>query len=123
IFLGPILHGQYPADLLDDLRHITDWSFIADGDEKAINAPIDILGVNYYTPTRVTAATPELRAAVSGRWVNDPHASDGPTPFPGTDLAMSVPQEGPYTAMGWRIEPASLTELLLRVHREHPGLP
>ncbi len=123
IFLGPMLHGQYPADLLDDLRHITDWSFIADGDEQAINAPIDVLGVNYYTPTRVTAATPELRAAVSGRWVNDPHASDGPTPFPGTDRAMSVPQEGPYTAMGWRIEPTSLTELLLRVHREHPGLP
>ena len=25
--------------------------------------------------------------------------------------------------MGWRIEPASLTELLLRVHRDYPGLP
>ena len=60
---------------------------------------------------------------MSGRWVNDPHSAEGPTPFPGTDLAMSMPQEGPYTAMGWRIEPTSLTELLQRVHREHPGLP
>jgi beta-glucosidase len=123
VFLGPMLSGRYPADLLDDLRHITDWSFIADGDEKVINAPIDVLGVNYYTPTRVAAATPELVSALSGTWVNDPHASDGPTPFPGTDLALSVPQDGPYTDMHWRIEPTSLTELLQRVHREHPGLP
>ena len=34
-----------------------------------------------------------------------------------------MPQEGPYTAMGWRIEPGSLTELLLRVHRDYPGIP
>src|SRR3954447_1729233 len=48
IFLGPMLQGQYPSDLLADLRHITDWDFIADGDEKLINVPIDVLGVNYY---------------------------------------------------------------------------
>ena len=29
IFLDPMLRGRYPTDLLDDLRHITDWSFIA----------------------------------------------------------------------------------------------
>jgi beta-glucosidase len=34
-----------------------------------------------------------------------------------------MPQDGPYTAMGWRIEPQSLTELLVRVHRDVPGVP
>jgi beta-glucosidase len=123
IFLEPVLRGRYPEELLDDLRHITDWSFIRDGDTAAINQPPDVLGVNYYSPTLVTAATPELRAQAVGRWVNDPQSADGPTPYPGTDLAFSVPQEGPYTAMGWRIEPGSLTELLMRVHRDYPGVP
>jgi beta-glucosidase len=123
IFLGPILDGRYPDDLLDDLRHLTDWSFVKQGDETTIAAPIDVLGVNYYSPTRVAAATDELRAAVGGRWVNDPQSTDGPSPYPGTDRAFSVPQEGPYTAMGWRIDPESFTELLVRVHAEHPDLP
>jgi beta-glucosidase len=122
IFLEPVLRGRYPKDLLDDLTHITDWSFIQDGDLATINAPIDVLGVNYYSPTKVTAATPELLAALDSHWVNDPMSADQPSPFPGTDLAFAVPQEGPYTAMGWRIEPGSLTELLLRVHQDYPGV-
>ncbi len=123
IFTEPVLRGHYPQDLLADLRHITDWSFIHDGDAATCNAPIDVLGVNYYSPTLVAAATPEIRAQADGRWVNDPMSADGPTPFPGTDLAYSMPQAGPYTAMGWRIEPGSLTELLLRVHADYPDVP
>jgi beta-glucosidase len=123
IFLDPVLRGTYPQDLLDDLRHITDWAFIRDGDTALTNPPIDVLGVNYYSPTLVAAATPELARQASGRRVNDPQSTDGPTPYPGTDLAFSVPQPGPYTAMHWRIHPPSFTELLMRVHRDHPGVP
>jgi beta-glucosidase len=123
IFLEPVLRGRYPQDLLDDLQHITDWSFIQDGDTAITNAPVDVLGINYYSPTRVTAATPELRAQAGRRWVNDPMSADGASPFPGTDLAFAVPQEGPYTDMGWRIEPESLSELLLNVHSEYPDTP
>jgi len=105
-----------------DLAHLSDWSFVQDGDLAAIAVPIDMLGINYYFPTLVAAATTQLReqSAANG---NDPHATAGPAAFPGTDLAFAVPQDGPYTAMGWPIEPASLTELLLRVHRDYPGMP
>jgi beta-glucosidase len=123
VFLGPMLQGEYPADVLEDLRHITDWSFVRDGDTKLINVPLEILGINYYSPARVAAATPELLAQLGGRWTNDPMGTDGPSSYPGTDLAVSVPQDGPYTAMHWRIEPGSLTELLERVHRDHPDMP
>ncbi len=123
IFLEPMLRGRYPDDLLADLRHVTDWSFIQDGDTAAIGRPIDVLGVNYYSPTLVAAATPELAAQVTTRWVNDPQSAPGPSPYPGTDLAFSVPQDGPYTAMGWRIDPPSFTELLVRVHRDYPEIP
>lgn len=122
IFLDPVLRGRYPDDLVADLRHITDWSFVQASDLSAIAAPIDALGVNYYFPTLVAATTAQLREQSTAN-ENDPHGTAGPAPFPGTDLAFAVPQAGPYTAMGWRIEPASLTELLLRVHRDYPAMP
>ncbi|MDT4958452.1 MAG: beta-glucosidase [Pseudonocardiales bacterium] len=122
IFLEPVLRGRYPEDLLADLAHLTDWSFIQDGDVDAIAAPIDVLGINYYFPTLVAAATAQLREQSAAN-ANDPHGTAGPAPVPGTDLAFAVPQAGPYTAMGWPIEPASLTELLLRVHVDYPEMP
>ena len=36
---------------------------------------------------------------------------------------MSVPQPGPYTALGWRIAPEGLTRLLLDVHESYPDVP
>ena len=49
-----------------------------------------MLGVNLYTPDRVAAASTPPPA--------------GETPFECTDQVLAVPQEGPYTDMGWRIE-------------------
>ncbi|HEY7047073.1 MAG TPA: beta-glucosidase [Jatrophihabitantaceae bacterium] len=123
VFLEPMLRGRYPDDILAEMSPVTDWAFVRDGDLQTISAPIDILGVNYYAPSLVTAATPELAAQLSGRWVNDPQGAPGPTVWPGTELAYSVPQPGPYTAMNWRIEPAGLTELLVRLHRDYPDTP
>ena len=123
VFLDPILLGRYPADLIEDTRPVTDWGFVRDGDVAAISAPIDVLGVNYYTPTLVEAATPERRAEIDGRWSNDPVGGTGPSAYPGTDLALVLPQPGPHTAMQWRIEPSSFTELLMRVRRDYPAVP
>jgi beta-glucosidase len=119
IFLDPMLRGTYPQDVLDDLRHITDFAFIRDGDPALINAPLDVLGINYYFPTLV-AGTSSGYAPAEGATRYD---WNDVAPYPGTDLAYQIPQEGPYTAMGWRIEAPSLTELLLRVHRDYPEIP
>jgi beta-glucosidase len=88
-----------------------------------ISAPLDVLGINYYTPTTVTAASPDLQAGAAGRRAHGPEAGDGATSVPGTDRAFTVPDQGPRTAMGWVIEPSTLTELLLRVHRDYPYIP
>jgi beta-glucosidase len=104
IFLDPVLRGSYPDDLLDGTRHLTDWSFVEAGDLEVINAPIDVLGVNFYNPTRIAAP-------VAGE----------PT-WPGTDRARAVDIPGPKTVMGWPIVPSALTDLLLRVHRDY-GVP
>jgi beta-glucosidase len=123
IFLEPILDGRYPKDLLDDTAHVTDWSFVQDGDLAAINQRPDVLGVNYYSPSLVAALDDTMRGKLTKRWTNDPMGADEPSRYPGTDLAYSVPQAGPYTDMGWRIEPGSLTELLVRIATDYPGLP
>ena len=122
IFLDPLARGRYPADVVEDLRHITDFSFVRDGDLAVIAAPIDAVGVNYYQPARVAAAPPGA-ATGAARWLNDPHSAAETAEWPGTDLAVAVPQDGPYTAMRWRIEPEGFTELLLRLSRDYPGVP
>ncbi|MEV0401177.1 GH1 family beta-glucosidase [Actinoallomurus sp. NPDC050550] len=118
VFLGPMLDGAYPADLLDDTRELTDWSFVKDGDEATSKAPLEVLGVNYYSPTLVRRWD-----GVSSRDTADGHGDGTASPWVGCDDIDFVRQPGPYTEMGWPIDATGLTELLLRVHRDHPGVP
>ena len=117
-FLGPLLDGAYPADLLAGAAHVTDWSFVRDGDLAAINVPLDILGVNYYAPMRVRHFSGE-----GERVLADGHGDSAASPWVGVDDIEFVQQPGPYTAMGWNIEPAGLTELLLSLHATYPDQP
>ncbi|MFI6332550.1 GH1 family beta-glucosidase [Micromonospora chersina] len=117
-FLGPMLDGAYPADLLADTAKVTDWSFVRDGDERTAAVPLDVLGVNYYSSTLVRAWD-----GVSPRSDADGHGASTHSPWVGADDVDFLPQPGPHTAMGWNIDPGGMTELLLRLHREHPGQP
>ncbi|NDL59922.1 GH1 family beta-glucosidase [Phytoactinopolyspora mesophila] len=117
-FLGPLLDGRYPADLWEDTAHVTDWSFVRDGDTATIQIPLDVLGVNYYSTNLVR------------RWdgTGDPGAADGHgnaagSPWVGASDVEFVRPPGPYTAMGWNIDASGMTELLVRIHREYPDLP
>jgi beta-glucosidase len=103
IFLDPMLRGCYPDALLEGTAHLTDWSFVRDGDLAEIQAPLDFLGVNYYSPGMVTSRP-------------------GTTPWPGTDRAWRHDMDAPQTIMGWAIQPSALTDLLVRTHQEF-GLP
>ncbi|SOD75157.1 beta-glucosidase [Jatrophihabitans sp. GAS493] len=122
IFLDPILRGAYPQELYADTADVTDWSFVQATDLYNINKHPDLLGVNYYTPALIAALGPQEAAQITKRWTNDPQGADEPSIWPGSHRAYSVPQAGPYTDMGWRIEPEAFTELLLRVHRDYPGV-
>ena len=117
-FTGPMLRGAYPADLFEDTKRITDWSFVRPGDLETIHQEIDILGVNYYSTSlvRVWGGEGEREHA-------DGHKAVGASPWPGADDIEFLPQPGPYTEMGWNIEPSGLEELLLKVHTEFPDQP
>lgn len=92
-YLDPLFHGRYPADVLEDLG--ADAPRIAPGDMADIAAPLDFLGLNYYSRNVVAADGPP-RAGTSGL---------------------------PLTDMGWEVYPQGLTELLVRLHRDWPVPP
>ena len=100
-FLDPVLRGGYPADLVELYEErVGPLEFVLQGDLEEIAAPIDFLGVNFYQPAVVR-----------------PSSADGP-------LAVEqVPWDGPRTAMGWTVEPSSLTALLLRLKRDYGDVP
>ncbi|MFJ4968743.1 GH1 family beta-glucosidase [Streptomyces sp. NPDC088755] len=120
IFTGPMLRGAYPADLLTDTDRIVNWrELVRDGDLAAIAAPIDVLGVNYYTPTIVS--TP---ADGAGDTRDDGHGSSDQSPWPGSEhVAFHLAEGKPRTAMNWSVDPNGLYALLMDVARENPGLP
>jgi beta-glucosidase len=118
IFLGPMLEGSYPEDLRADTAEFTDWSFVHDSDEKLIAVPLDVLGVNYYSTTLVRTWD-----GVSPRSDADGHKPSTNTPWIGSPGVEFVQQPGPYTAMGWNIDPSGMIELLLGLHRDYPGQP
>jgi len=92
-FLSGLFHGRYPDLVLEGLEpHLPKgWQ----DDFPTIRAPLDWLGVNYYTCTR-------------SRW------SDGQWP----NIALA---EGdlPRTDMGWEIRPESLHRILSMVRDEY----
>ncbi len=117
-FLGPLLDGEYPPDVLVDTASVTDWGFVQDGDLEAIRVRIDALGINYYSTVTVRGA-PE-RSGVGGA---DAHGAGAASPWPGLSGIEFVEQPGPYTQMGWNIDPTAFTELLVAVGRRYPALP
>lgn len=61
IFLDPLLKGKYPADVLQDWGPLVEEDLIQDGDNAVIAAPLDFLGINYYSRHVVAARTPDDR--------------------------------------------------------------
>jgi beta-glucosidase len=106
-FLDPLLLGRYPEEMAAAYGPLA-AGIVRDGDLDAIRAPIDFLGINYYFRTHVAAAQPV------------PDAAD---PLDLLPYRPVVPEGLPVTAMGWPVEPDGLRDFLLRLARDHPGLP
>jgi beta-glucosidase len=87
-FLDPVLGRGYPADMLE--RYAEILPPIADGDLETIAAPLDFLGINYYTRNVVRAGVGEV-------------ATEG----------------AEHTDMGWEVYPDGLRDLLVRLHAEY----
>jgi beta-glucosidase len=102
-FLDPLFGRGYPRDMLDDHARCgilpRGMEAVRPGDLEAIAAPLDLLGINYYTRDIVrSTAISEAENAPRTLW-----------PPPAEEL----------TQMGWEVWPEGLSRLLLRVHREY----
>ncbi|WP_214415217.1 GH1 family beta-glucosidase [Sphaerisporangium fuscum] len=103
-FLDPALRGRYPAPLLRIVDRVAGLDHIRDGDLAAINQPIDLLGINYYSPCVVRSGP--------GRPANPA--------YPGSEDIEFAGAHAPTTASGWPIVPTGLTQLMGRLTRDHP---
>jgi beta-glucosidase len=92
-FLEPVLGLGYPADMLEHYRAIL--PAIEEGDLDTIGAPLDFLGVNYYSRAVVRAGTD-----------------------PGAPVQLDVPGVE-RTQMGWEVYPEGLKDLLVRMQRDY----
>ncbi len=94
-YLDPLFRGAYPADLMQFYGE--NLPNIQPGDLETIAAPLDFLGINYYSRAVIEAgSSPEM-------------------PFAG------VHPEGEYTAMDWEVYPRALYTLLKRLDADyHP---
>ena len=87
-FLDSVLRGEYPADMLE--RYASILPTIEDGDMQTIAAPLDFLGVNYYTRT-ILRADPVRREARSRRPGRGAAHDDGLGGLSGRPLRASRP--------------------------------
>lgn len=94
-FISALFRGEYPAEALEGLaEHLPQgWQ----DDFTTIQAPLDWLGVNYYTCKRIAPAP--------GPW---PALTEHPGPLP-------------KTATGWEICPEGLHHFLTRIARDYTG--
>jgi beta-glucosidase len=104
-FLDPLFGRGYPTDGVADRRtwgHLPaegPLPFVEPGDMDAIAAPIDYLGVNYYS-RGVIRSSAVAEADNAPRTVHVAPASE-------------------HTDMGWEVYPKALTGLLTRLHQDY----
>ncbi len=116
-FLDPLYHGRYPDDVRCDLAGISELTFVRDDDLSTIAAPLDFLGVNYYSPAWVAGSPHGIDTA-------ELEPDDGaPTPFVGCSDVTMLQGTTNRTAQDWAVDPSGLTELLVRLAVDYPGVP
>lgn len=100
LFLGPMLDGSYPVDLIAATRHLTDWSFVHEGDLTLTRQRLDVLGVSH----RTTSVVQPGAGVVPGR----------PSPWVGAERVSVVAMEA---------DPGGLRDVLTALGFVYPDLP
>jgi beta-glucosidase len=93
-FLDPLAGRGYPQDIVE--YYAGDMGFNQANDLQMMSAPLDFLGINYYS--RFIARAQDI-------------------PEEENQAVTVVP--GPQTGMGWEVYPQGLTDLLERLHKEY----
>ena len=105
-FITPALRGHYPEGVLPVEKQATALGY-REGDDRLMRAPLDFMGLNYYSPwivkhSSAADSAPDLNT--SGQWA-------------------TAPGRTPKTDIGWDILPQGFYEILIRMRREVGPLP
>lgn len=120
-FLDPIYRGEYPADIIEDIRAVDADAMaqfeaaIYDGDLETIAQKIDTQGVNYYHGDFLAGEAP-ADSPVSGGPATERETR---SPYPSNHGIHSVERGLARTAQNWEVQPEGLTRLLQRVWTEY----
>ena len=102
VFADPVLTGTYPDLTAFGLEA---FHVVEPGDLETIAAPLDFYGVNFYSPTRVAAASAGSEFAAVG------------VPFEPVDF------DGvPVTGFGWPIVPSAFADVLVGLQDDYGDL-
>ena len=111
-WVGGVQNGEYPATLLAAYGDLVD-GVILPGDMDLVRCENEFLGVNYYRDEFVASARPE----------DLPLRDRAYMPFD-QRANLSLPERftGKLTDIGWPVTPHGIKDLVLRIHREWPGV-
>ncbi|WP_136482915.1 GH1 family beta-glucosidase [Vibrio sp. H11] len=95
-FIDPVLKGEYPRLVVE--KESAYMPMILQGDLEIMSAPVDYIGINYYTRNVVR--------------FNDQG-----------DIETVKQSQNEHTYIDWEIYPQGLTDLLVRLKERYPNLP
>ena len=112
LFLDLLAGRGVPSDLVTSCAEACDFSFVREGDDAVMAAPIDWLGENYYSVMRVAPPGGPEVASVG----QDLDA------FPCAPPLRFAPRP-PLTDMGWEVVPEGMLLALRQAADALPGVP
>ncbi|TMX34582.1 GH1 family beta-glucosidase [Vibrio parahaemolyticus] len=95
-FMDPVLKGEYPSLVVE--KQQANMPMILEGDLEIMSAPVDYIGINYYT--RSVARFNEHN-----------------------EIETIKPEGAEFTHIGWEIYPQGLTDLLVRIDQRYDNVP
>ncbi|NCT89363.1 beta-glucosidase [Cellulomonas sp. APG4] len=118
VFAEPLFRGTYPQAAVDAFASAGAELPVHDGDLEIIAAPLDFLGINYYTGHLVTGHSPEAADRLTATAPVERVTSN---PNVGVDDVVTLSRSLPRTAMDWEVQPEGLRRVLERVQRDWSG--
>lgn len=120
-FLEAAMTGRYPNAFFGEVP--LDLMGFKSGDETILKAPLDWIGLHYYTRRVVSDASRELHFG-GGSFSGTEIESAGPGGRdPYTRFNAEMPREGALTEAGLEIWPRGIYDLVTQISREYSGLP
>ncbi|HVU44932.1 MAG TPA: GH1 family beta-glucosidase [Terracidiphilus sp.] len=115
-FLEAAMKGRYPNAFVGETPF--EVMGFKPGDEKILYAPLDWIGLHYYT-RRVVSDASHAHCYGGGFSGTEIESDSACARDPYTGLSAAMPTEGPLTEAGLEVWPAGIYDLVTRISKEY----